>query len=352
MKTPFSLKLPRTLFSSLFFPLLATSLRISLPALLPILLPVFLWILLILSLPLNPTPLWASSHQPPSSSFYDPGLNQSPEAKSLVTVRSPQSPVADFYKYLSFNPSTITPMKAFDQYLTEYSLSELWFEKLSNIKNISSPLLQKKKLADLEKELLELPPCVERYQLLKSVQNDLNALSVVSQKKIPSHITDEFEKELRRLRKIPAGQDLVLYVNHQKWDEQSNPLSLALPSNHFQTWTLLSSAWRPCQTQAPLQQALLWLKNLKTCPLWVEGSSESYQWQSLGFLSSYKRDVFWNSDSITADNWFNPSLLLGKPLEEKKDSFFSSPWVWSTLAVLSGLFLYENRNKELIIQFN
>jgi len=268
---------------------------------------------------------------------------KSQESLPIVVVRSPLSNISDYYRYLSSNPNTKNPSQAFELNLSHEDVSESYFKMASDLEKTTDPTKKKLQREELLVLIYQLPVSYERFHLLESISKNLKPKNSLN-----DDFIQDIELELRRLREISGGEDLILYIDHNKWGPEATK---ALQKDPFATLTLLSSAWKPCSFTGQADLALEWLRKLQSCESWISGNSKKYQWSSLSYLENYRREVFWDSDDVKADNWFNPNQLISNNTNITEEDYPWSKWLFAA-ALASGLhFLYQNRNREIVIQF-
>lgn len=262
-----------------------------------------------------------------------------------VTIRSQSSSVLDYYNYLRQNPSTMSPIAAFEASFKTSGIAEALFEKADRLAKIKDTNEKTEKIEQFLLEIYKYPPSYERHHLITSLLSPKEVQEMDPQ--ILNTFSFSIEENLRRLRKSPGGEDLELYVDHHKWETS---LSKVISQNHRHTWTLISSSWAPCSVTTDYHQALSWLKSVERCPYWIDGHTQSYKWTRLSFLDQYKREIFWGATSVTPDNWFNPNNIIAADIAEPKLMSGWQKWIL-TAAILSSIhFMYQNKDKEIVIQ--
>jgi hypothetical protein len=270
--------------------------------------------------------------------------SESDSIKKTVTVRAPKSHLGDYYRYLSHNPTIINPIQAFEIQFQNITVPENYFQKASKINSLSDAIERNKQKQELLSQVYQLPVSFERHHLIEILTKETSEPSEM----IMASFVESLESEIRKLRSRPGGEDLVLFINHNKWEGDQIK---TLTKNGTATWTILSSAWSPCSFTGTPEKALIWLTKEIQCENWIQGNPDHYKWSKLSFLYSFRREVFWSSKQVKSDNWFNPQQIVSHDvsLHENKKSWKK----WVTVAALLGSlhFLYQNRNKEVIIQF-
>jgi hypothetical protein len=264
---------------------------------------------------------------------------------NIVTVRAMTSSIADYYRYLAKMPHHLTPIRAFQEAMNHSRVSPAYFDQVTDALKISDVNKRKIKLLELKHKFYKLSPSYERHQLIKALGKEIQVS--LHQEDFSQHII-KLDSHLRRLRMLPGGEDITLFVNHTKWE--GNVSELLTESDYF-TWTLVSSSWRPIVFNGSPSEAIFWIENIKHGTPWIQGNSNSYHWETLGFLENFNREIFWGSTLVTADNWFNPNRLTATDIMTDSSSKSWKGWAMAALAIGSIHVLYQNRNKELVIQF-
>jgi len=265
--------------------------------------------------------------------------------KNIVTIRAMSSSISDYYRYLARMPNHQSPIQAFQKAMNHSRISPLYFDQVADALKIKDINRRRIKLLELKRKFHTLKPSYERHQLIKSLGRDI---LVNTHHDDFSHQIMGLDSHLRRLRMLPGGEDITLFLNHSKWE--GNVSELLAESDYF-TWTLISSSWKPIVFNGSANDAVSWLENIKQGTPWIRGSSHSYQWETLGFLENFNREIFWDSTLVTADNWFNPTPLVATHILTDNPSKSFKKWAIAAIVIGSLHFIYQNKNKELIIQF-
>jgi hypothetical protein len=270
--------------------------------------------------------------------------SESYSTKKTVVVRAPESQLSQYYRYLSHNPTGLTPIQAFEIQFQNLTVPKHYFEKASKIHSISDPNEKKKQKEELLNQVYQLPVSFERHHLI----GILNPKTLESTEMISTTFVEALESELRKLRSRPGGEDLVLFIDLNKWE--SGQIK-NLEKEGVSTWTVVSSAWSPCSFTGTPEKALMWLMKEIQCQNWIEGSPEHYKWNTLSYLSGFRREVFWSLKDVKPDNWFNPQQVISQDISLDEDKKTWKKWVVATLLLGSLHFIYQNRDKEIVVQF-
>ena len=280
-----------------------------------------------------------------------------------------RSPDASFEKYQSLIAGStfrITPMDQLEKRLDQDELpSFLQHELDQTLQNVAQSPEKANEQFESFYSKLEAEPrstairetmmmVLERIQPGASIESQLGLqkkMEVLRKSNKPSHdlrlqsslVQKEILEKIQWLKRLPGGQDLTIFWNGLRWNE-----NLPVEADQSSQWIFLSSQWRARILTGTWTDVAGQIQN--GFQDWVTGSCAEPRYSDLLVVGSAQREALYSSDCLA--NGETSKSQISQPSLEKIETppLSLKPWIIGAAVVGVGLMLLSLSGKKIQIQ--